>query len=156
MDNLNDVLEWHISRKHRIFVAYGINAGNYGDSTAYNGKAGSAYQLNSIAQAWTTVSIYTNKVIDMTRAVETLRLLEDDISKWLSPDQKPERLAFYVEDDSKTAYWAESSVVRGKLSARDAAGQMGVVSSTDEEKTRPNTPRPELEEVMKDIIKIEL
>ncbi|KAI4859129.1 hypothetical protein F4820DRAFT_440726 [Hypoxylon rubiginosum] len=142
MDNLSDLLEWHISKKNRMLVGYGIN------NCDYEG------------QAWTTVAISVDSVINENGVVRMLQRFENDINQRLSRDQKPQRLAFCVEDNSNNSYWAKSRRVEGTLSAIDAARQMEVVSGSapeDGEKTRPATPRPEMEEATRrNVIEVEL
>ncbi|KAI0883329.1 uncharacterized protein GGS22DRAFT_168433 [Annulohypoxylon maeteangense] len=98
-------------------------------------------------QAWTMVSIYIDGVIRKNRVICLLRQLENDIDSWLSPNQKPERLAFYLEDNSSRAYSAKSYRIRGRLSPGDLS-QMGVVSvGEDGDTARPATPRSEMEDM---------
>ncbi|XXH00372.1 hypothetical protein Hte_006716 [Hypoxylon texense] len=140
MDDLNDFLEWHVSKKNRMFVGYGINESDYE------------------GQAWTTVAILVGGVTTKKGVVRMLQSLEDDMNQRLSRDQRPQRLAFRVEDNSNDSYWAKSRRVRGTLSARDAARQMEVVPSSaseDGEKTRPATPQPGIEEATR-VIEVEL
>ncbi|KAI1377476.1 hypothetical protein F4677DRAFT_60065 [Hypoxylon crocopeplum] len=149
MEDLNDLLEEHISSKNRKFAAFGISSYDEGGAT---------FETGDNAQTWTTVSIFADDIMDKNKAIETLKLLESDIDRLLSSDQKPKRVAFYLEDNSKTAYWAKSQRVRGNLGARDAIRQMGIVPSADDgEETRPATPQPEVEEATKrDVISIDL
>ncbi|KAI2463120.1 hypothetical protein F4781DRAFT_145460 [Annulohypoxylon bovei var. microspora] len=140
--NLNDLLEEHISRKDRSFVAFGIGTYNFNGRTACDD-----------AQQWTMVSIFIDGVIHKSQAIDVLRFLENDINRWLSPNQKPERLAFYLEDNSSSAYSAKSYRIRGKLCPRDV-GQMGVVSiAEDGETTRPTTPRSDMEDATRKSVK---
>ncbi|KAI1102413.1 hypothetical protein F4804DRAFT_353746 [Jackrogersella minutella] len=157
MDNLSDLLEEHISRKGRMFVAFGIGILKLGDYNARDDKANLGIQASGGAREWTMVSIFTDDVIDKDRAMEIFKHLEDDIEKRLSPDQKPERLAFYLEDNSNSAYVAKSYRILGRLCTGDI-GQMGVVSvEQDGEKTRPATPQSEMEEAMrKKVYEVEL
>ncbi|KAI1214511.1 uncharacterized protein F4807DRAFT_403552 [Annulohypoxylon truncatum] len=147
MDNLNDLLDEHISREKRRFVAFGIGTSYFNNSLA----------VRDAAQDWTIVSIYIDGVIGKSRAIEVLRQLEDDIDRWLSPSQKPERLAFYLEDNSNRAYSAKSYRIRGRLSPGDLS-RMGVVSTAEDgDKTPPATPRSEVEDTArKDVEEIEL
>ncbi|KAI1776002.1 hypothetical protein F4818DRAFT_440381 [Hypoxylon cercidicola] len=139
MDTLNDLLEWHVSRKNRMFSGYGIN------------------KCDCEGQAWTSVAILVDKVINKDGVVQMLRRLENDMNQ-LSREQKPQKLAFCVGDKSDNSYWAKSRRVQGTLSASDAARQMEVVPSSiseEGEKTRPATPPQEMEEARK-VIEIEL
>ncbi|KAI0167174.1 hypothetical protein GGR52DRAFT_92022 [Hypoxylon sp. FL1284] len=142
MNRLNDILEWHVSRKSRMFSGYGINCCDYD------------------GQDWTTVMVSVDGEVSKSRVVQILRCLEKDLNELLPGDEKPNRLAFWVEDDSKNLYWAKSRRVRGSLSARHAAKQMEVVPGgtlEDGEKTRPATPQPEMEEATRrDIVHVEL
>ncbi|KAI1464633.1 uncharacterized protein F4812DRAFT_442814 [Daldinia caldariorum] len=144
MYDLNHLLEEHISREDRTFYAYGIGigAGNYGSSAS---------------EAWTVVSLYTHGTVNRHRAVEVLRNLERDINSRLRLDQRPERLEFYLEDDSPSnAYRARSHRIAGTLHASDAVRQMGIGEPADGERTRPGTPRPDIEEVTKQVFNVEL
>ncbi|KAI0891594.1 hypothetical protein F4806DRAFT_301896 [Annulohypoxylon nitens] len=129
MDHLTDLLDEHVSRGDRNFVAFGISVGSFD------------------GQDWTIVSIYIDGVVRKSRAIEVLRQLEDDIDRGLSPNQKPARLAFYLDDNSTRAYLAKSYRIRGRLSPRDLS-QMGVVSTTEDgDTTRPATPRSDIEDL---------
>lgn len=146
MDNLNDLLEEHISRKDRRFVAFGIGTCRFkGHTERDNFPDPVALAINSL-QEWTTVSLFINKSIDESTATRTLKSLETDIDKWLTRHQKPERLAFYLEDSSGKIYLSKSRRIRGILGPADL-GKMGVVPiATDGETTRPGTPRPGIED----------
>ncbi|KAI1092353.1 hypothetical protein F5B19DRAFT_213360 [Rostrohypoxylon terebratum] len=129
MDHLSDLLDEHVSRENRNFVAFGISVGPWD------------------GQDWTIVSIYIGGFVCKSRAIEVLGQLENDIDRGLSPNQKPARLAFYLEDKSSHAYLAKSYKIRGRLSPRDL-GQMGVVSTTEDgDTTRPATPRSDVDDV---------
>ncbi|KAI1473467.1 hypothetical protein K445DRAFT_374760 [Daldinia sp. EC12] len=142
MNNLNDLLEEHLSRRNRVFYAFGIGVGNCESSTS---------------GAWTVVSLYIHGIVDRNGAIEALGSLEHDINSKLRLEQRPERLEFYLEDDSPSnAYRARSRRIAGTLSANDAVRQMGTVEPTDGERTRPGTPRPDTEEVTRQVINIEL
>ncbi|KAI0852157.1 hypothetical protein F5Y00DRAFT_227413 [Daldinia vernicosa] len=96
-------------------------------------------------------------IVDKPGAVQALRNLEYDINSKLRLDQRPERLEFYLEDDSPSnAYRAKSHRVEGTLCARDAVRQMGVVEPTDGERTRPGTPRQDIVEATKHVVEVEL
>ncbi|KAI0119127.1 hypothetical protein F4814DRAFT_446939 [Daldinia grandis] len=142
MDNLNDLLEEHIGRKNRVFYAFGISVGSYEKSTS---------------RAWTVVSLYIQGTVNKAGAVQALRNLEYDINSKLRLDQRPEMLEFYLEDDSPSnAYRARSRRVEGTLCAGNAARQMGVVEATDSERTRPGTPRQDIVEATRHVVKVEL
>ncbi|KAI1802255.1 hypothetical protein F4811DRAFT_530109 [Daldinia bambusicola] len=142
MYDLNHLLEEHISRRDRAFYAYGIGAGNYGSNAS---------------GAWTVVSLYIYGTVNRRRAIEVLRNLEHDINSRLRLDQRPERLEFYLEDDSPgNAYRARSRRIAGTLHASDAVRQMGIVEPADGERTRPGTPRPDIEEATKQVFNVEL
>ncbi|KAI6090957.1 hypothetical protein F4821DRAFT_228320 [Hypoxylon rubiginosum] len=137
MDDLSDLLDWHISKKNRIFSGYGISKCDYE------------------GQAWATVTVSVDGKPNESGVIQILRRLENDIDQLVAQDQKPERLTFCVMDDSNHTYWAKSRSVRGTLSARDAARQMEVplsigseIELEDGEKTRPSTPQPEMEKIV--------
>lgn len=142
MDTLNDLLEEHICRRNRVFYAFGISVGEYENSTS---------------RAWTVVSLYIHGTVDKVGAAQALRNLEYDINSKLRLDQRPERLEFYLEDDSPSnTYRARSRRVEGTLCARDAARQMGVVEPTDGERTHPGTPRQDIVEATRHVVEVEL
>ncbi|KAI1761393.1 hypothetical protein GGR53DRAFT_505955 [Hypoxylon sp. FL1150] len=138
MDDIRDLLEWHLSKKNRMFGGYAI--GNCDDE----------------GQTWTTVAISLDRKTNESEVAHMLNRLENDINQLLTPDQTPERLAFCVEDDSNDMYWAKSRSVRGTLNAKAATQQMEIepnIESEDGEKTRPSTPQPE---TVKNMIEVRL
>ncbi|KAI1452000.1 hypothetical protein F4805DRAFT_449167 [Annulohypoxylon moriforme] len=146
MDNLSDLLEEQISRRNPDFVAFGIGTACFSCRT-----------IRDVTQDWTVVSIYINGSIDRNRAIYLLRQLESGIDRRLSIDQKPERLSFYLEDNSNRAYSAKSYRIQGRLSPRDLSRMGVVLIEEDGDKTRPATPRSDIEDTTrKDVEEIGL
>ncbi|OTA99202.1 hypothetical protein M426DRAFT_90564 [Hypoxylon sp. CI-4A] len=158
MDNLNDILEEHISKRDRIIVAFGIHASNLEKSNTNAAEKFAGDKVSSDIEVWTVVSVYANGILGKSQAIETLKALEKDIDRRLPRDSKPERLVFCLEDDSDSVFRAKSHKVKGNLRANDdGLAQMGVVSIVgDGEKTRPATPEPRTNEVTKTVHELEL
>ncbi|KAI0120219.1 hypothetical protein GGR51DRAFT_496884 [Nemania sp. FL0031] len=68
---------------------------------------------SSNAGLWTHVEIDVKGTIDGYKAKETLEIIDKEINEKLSPEEKPPRVSYSLDDNSKTLYQAKSCRIRG-------------------------------------------
>ncbi|KAI1391266.1 uncharacterized protein F4822DRAFT_396172 [Hypoxylon trugodes] len=88
MDNLNDLLEEHISQKDRLFVAFGIGSYNRGDDNNDKEWGNEQNEVSGEARTWCNISVFVDDVIDENKARETIQHLENDINKHLTQEHR--------------------------------------------------------------------
>ncbi|KAI0379843.1 hypothetical protein F5Y04DRAFT_289710 [Hypomontagnella monticulosa] len=96
MLRLLDILAEYISWKKPVFYSFGL------------------FEGHGLLPTWTVVSLFIHGILNERMAVEKLKELENDIDTRLAPEEKPEKLAFLLEDDSGKVYMAKSWRVQGR------------------------------------------
>ncbi|KAI0525718.1 hypothetical protein F5B22DRAFT_658503 [Xylaria bambusicola] len=132
---LENYLDELISKNEAHFqiVGYGISPCN--DGYRYT-KAGAA---SDDASLWTHIVISVKGIVSKHLAEDILESIDKEISSKLSPEQKPPRVSYTLDDDSNTLYRARSPRIKGTLP--DARGSPKIPAHEETDLTPLGSPR---------------
>ncbi|KAI1486551.1 hypothetical protein F5X96DRAFT_654615 [Biscogniauxia mediterranea] len=117
MAALDDYCEEHISRgEDRLFSGYQI--------AVYEGADLEPGNVDADQQRWTVAKLIVDRDVSAEGARRIMNTVDTEINLQLPPDQKPERLVYFVMGYSSVNYWAKSQRIQGHLPALQLIEQL--------------------------------